>query len=211
VEPINVTITADDVIIEHAQMTSNGFFLDGLDPFTEYDAGIICYQIPSSADQAYIRARNFDEKEWIDRTSYQFIEGMEWNPVVIRNRGSVKIGYRYYNFGGGIDNPTLKLTMKTTALAAGRTLNIYAGDSIAKYGDPEPDHYLIGTFTFPATNNLTGEVYTQEIPLNENVDLLEGKKGIYLEFLQGDAPTSTDLYNDVVNLNKIQFTGRSVN
>ena len=80
-EPLNVTVTADGVQIEQAEMTSQGAEKDGLNPEKEYSAGIACYL----TNFAYI---NTD------------VEMYDTLTPVTNIRNSATVGYKYFNFTG---------------------------------------------------------------------------------------------------------------
>lgn len=104
IEPIEVKIEGDKVIIPQVEMTSQGIQTNGLDAFKRYYAGTICY---------------------ITRGS--FVKGSErspdgLNPVVITGKQPI-IGWKYFNFGKekltNSDKLELSLNAKVLTLIKG--------------------------------------------------------------------------------------------
>ncbi len=95
VAPIEVKVTegpGGKVEISEGEYTSEGFALEGLDPFGTYSAGIACwYTGPERARQEY--------PNFIFSGSYvkPLRTGENSNPVVNNTNGSV-VGYKYFNF-----------------------------------------------------------------------------------------------------------------
>ena len=94
VEPIEVKITGDKVVIPPVEMTSQGVETNGLDAFRRYNAGIVCY-----------------------RTNNAFIDGKQrnpdgLNPVMGIDKPGTVLGYKYLNFGDAQVTDTDKLQLR---------------------------------------------------------------------------------------------------
>ena len=95
VAPISVEVTegpGGKVVISEGEYTSEGFAINGLDPFGKYSAGIACwYTGPEPARQEY--------PNFVFSGSYvkPLRTGEDSNPVVNNTNGSV-VGYKYFNF-----------------------------------------------------------------------------------------------------------------
>ena len=108
VAPIEVEVTEGPegkVVISEGEYTSEGFAIDGLDPFGTYSAGIACwYTGPEKARQEY--------PNFVFSGSYvkPMRTGENSNPVVNNTNGSI-VGYKYFNFDKthGLDNLQLEL------------------------------------------------------------------------------------------------------
>ncbi|MDR1136162.1 MAG: hypothetical protein LBL49_08320 [Clostridiales Family XIII bacterium] len=186
-EPVNIRIEGDNLIIEQAEMTSQGFELDGLNPYDEHDAGITCYTI---GDEMWIDTHTYDIMDWDPNSGNP---AMDWNPIVnIRNQNWV--AYKYFNFGNGADKGRQTKLILTLTEGAPGAINIYSGDPIGGYGRPDTKKTLIGRVNLLGYNS---DIHTVET-LVDNVTLT-GKKGIYLEFLSQNSD------QEICKLNKLQF------
>lgn len=108
VAPIEVEVTegpGGKVVISEGEYTSEGFAINGLDPFGTYSAGIACwYTGPEKARQEY--------PNFVFSGSYvkPMRTGENSNPVVNNTNGSI-VGYKYFNFDKthGLDNLQIEL------------------------------------------------------------------------------------------------------
>jgi hypothetical protein len=206
-DAIDVYSVGDELFIKRAQTTSQGFGINGLDPYKEHDAGIVCHGIPIG--NVIIDSRNFVESQWTNRNILPKLEGMDWNPlrIHINNTLNTRVGYRYFNFGKGVSarkNLALVLTMKEEEIAKGITVNVYTADARENYGDKEGRHYMIGSTKLTGNTNLR----KVEIPITQNLDELKGMKSIYIEFSSPTSFESTSLTakgQAICDINKIQF------
>lgn len=96
IEPIEVRIEGDKVIIPQVEMTSQGVRTDGLDAFHRYQAGTICYLTRG----VYVNG------------SERCPDGL--NPVVIAGKQPV-IGWKYFNFGTKPLTRADRLTLRLNA------------------------------------------------------------------------------------------------
>ena len=96
IEPIDLRIEGDKVVIPEVEMTSQGIFKDGLPFQKRYWAGIVC---------------SIDGKAFVDGKRR---EKDGYNPVVVDSTGSV-LGYKYFNFGTtALKNLTCMLNLKAS-------------------------------------------------------------------------------------------------
>ena len=95
VAPIEVNVTegpGGKVVISEGEYTSEGFAINGLDPFGKYSAGIACwYTGPQPARQEY--------PNFVFSGSYvqPLRTGENSNPVVNNTDGSI-VGFKYFDF-----------------------------------------------------------------------------------------------------------------
>ncbi|MDP4272934.1 MAG: family 43 glycosylhydrolase [Bacteroidota bacterium] len=80
IEPIDLRIEGDKVVIPEVEMTSQGIFKEGLPYQKRYYAGIVCH---------------IEGKAYVDGIR-RVKDG--YNPVVVDTTGAV-LGYKYFNFG----------------------------------------------------------------------------------------------------------------
>ena len=106
VAPIDVEVREGKdgyVRISQAEFTSEGFALDGLDPYTRYAAGIACYYTgPGVAHQEYPYVYYPGSHSEVVRLTYDgktdpYDASINRCPMVNNNAGSV-VGYKYFNF-----------------------------------------------------------------------------------------------------------------
>ena len=128
VAPINVEVREGKdgyVRISEAEFTSEGFMTEGLDPYTEYQAGIACYFTgPQPAHQEYpnvIYPGSHTEIHRLDEYkgfSYDKAEKIK-NPYakeicrcpMVNNTDGSAIGYKYYNFSKTYGKSGLQLLL----------------------------------------------------------------------------------------------------
>lgn len=92
-EPIDVVVNDDgSVKISRAEVTSQGFSVDGLNPYATYSAGIACYLTPTYTAQI---SPNRDPS-----TTTLPITNIKHNTIA---------GYKYFNFSNAVENTYLML------------------------------------------------------------------------------------------------------
>lgn len=206
-DAVDVYYVDDELYISRAQTTSQGFGINGLDPYKEHDAGIVCHGIP--INNVVVDTRNFVESNWIDKNTLANLEGMDWNPlrIHINNTLNTRVGYRYFNFGEGIaesDRLKLVLAMKEEERAEGINVKVYVAGARDNYGDKEGTHYLVGTAVLTGDTSL----HSVEIPVTQNLDQINGMKSVYIEFSSATSFGSESLTargQSICDINKIQF------
>ena len=113
-EPLNLEIVDGALVIEQAEMTSQGVEADGLNALEKYPAGIVCYL----TNGAYVTT--------------DFLEGSDYNPITnIRN--SAVAGVKYINFEGGSYDLTLDVMPKGQAGKIAIKLDDPTSDPIAMF------------------------------------------------------------------------------
>ncbi len=153
IEPIELRIEGDKVIIPHVEMTSQGIRTEGLNPFQRYWAGTICALTQNTT----------------------YVDGLErepdgLNPVIVGGKDPF-IGWKYFNFGNGTTKDLkLKVNVKADKAVSGEV----------KAADPnDPDNAstwtTIGKFSFKAGNSYADQIVTL-------TGKVEGRKAIYLTF-----------------------------
>ena len=121
VAPIEVDVTegpGGKVVISEGEYTSEGFAINGLDPFGRYSAGIACwYTGPQPARQEY--------PNFVFSGSYvqPLRTGENSNPVVNNTDGSI-IGYKYFNFDKTKDIEGLMLVLDAVPSGIDATIDI---------------------------------------------------------------------------------------
>ena len=178
-EPIKLRMEWDKLIIEQAEVTSQGFRAAGLNPYETQYAISACFGLGSYTFDVN-PVQDFDPataRE--DRYPVTNLQNRSW------------LGYKYFNFYEEIksgEQLLLTLCLKDCAAA---TVNVYAAEPKESYFDPEQPRILIGTAVLDGTN-VWREITTP-------VSALRGRKAIYLEFC-------TDAEGPVCELDKLRFT-----
>ena len=177
VDPINIDITPEgDVKItgvktitdidgnyyQGVDVTSQGFEMDGLDPYKYYSAGYACWITP---------ARNQD-------SNYTYVGGT-WdiwnndNPIV-RIRNSSIVGYKYFNF---TKQPGTNIDIHLTPLGQNFTIDIMM-DTPWAAGTANAG-LKIGELSVPANAPQVKTKYTIPAPI---LDTVEGSHAIFYVF-----------------------------
>ena len=116
--------------ISEAEVTSEGFLTEGLDPYETYPAGIACYYMgPEPATQNYPNVHYTGSHTAIVRNQYDgssdvYAAGMNRCPMVNNTAGSV-VGYKYYNFSKTFGQTGLQLVLDYTPDGAIGTIDIF--------------------------------------------------------------------------------------
>ena len=133
VAPIRVEVVpgADGYVrISEAEFTSEGFLLEGLDPFETYPAGIACYFTgPEPAVQQYPNVIYSGSHTEIVRNQYDgrkdvYDLAVNRCPMVNNTAGSV-VGYKYYNFGKTFGQTGLQLVLDYTPEGVAGTIDVF--------------------------------------------------------------------------------------
>jgi hypothetical protein len=192
-EPFDLRFdAANKPVIDQVELTSQGFEIDGLDPFKEQYASYASYILPASGpnaphffSQVNDATINFDPNAQRDN----------WYPAT--NLGNQTwLGYKYFNFGSGVTltgEQNLKLTLSLKEYLPG-VIRVYSSAAKTKFDDPEKPKTMIGTITLAGTNE---NIHTVEGIINTRT--LVGKVGIYFEFLSNET-------GEMAQVNKLQFS-----
>ena len=106
VAPIEVKVTEGPegtVEITEGEYTSEGFEIEGLNPYKKYSAGIACYytgpQPASSSWPNFLFSGSYIQPTYGDKTNLNnpYDLRVNSNPVVNNTNGSI-VGYKYFNF-----------------------------------------------------------------------------------------------------------------
>lgn len=178
-EAINLRIEDEKLIIEQAEVTSQGFRTEGLNPYESQYAISACFGLGSYTFDVN-PTHDFDPNNVReDRYPVTNLQNHSW------------LGYKYFDFHEGMkEEEQLFLTLSLKDCAAG-TINIYAAKPKENYFAPEQPRSLIGTAVLEGTNACRD--------ITVPVSALSGKKAIYLEFC-------SDVQGTVCELDKLQFT-----
>ncbi len=170
VEPINLEITPEGEVVitgtriikddfgneyTGAEVTSQGFEINGLNPLNYHSAGITSYMIGGP----YVKA-TYDT--WRNEA-----------PVVNIRSNSI-VGYKYFNFSAvatGADQ--LQLETYLTPMGVGGTIEVMVDSPWEKRGGKQ-----IGSFQLP--DGLAGELTKIVFPINK--EELDGKRAIFFVF-----------------------------
>ena len=194
IEPITIKVTEDRVIIDQVEMTSQGVETDGLDPYALTDAGILVHHVGKTYAMRRVDTHTGSMDDWDPKSTDP---AMDWNPVIGLTHQTM-IGYKYFNFADGIPaGAKLRLDLSLKSFSAGTTVNVYTSDAKTNFTDPEQPRTLIGSTVIEAVNE---QEHTVSCSI-EHPEVLQGKKAIFLEFLNEADAESTGL----LELNKLQF------
>lgn len=212
VAPVEINVEKDKggkVTISEAEYTSEGFEIDGLDPFRRYPAGIACHYTGRTPAKeigwpwkefsgSYIRPGRYNG----DPVSAPSEADLYINPVVNNTDGSV-IGYKYFNFDKLSPGKETELVVELLPLGIDGEIEILAGDI---YGTP----VSLGKITLSAKEGsvqeatddrvidiakVASEAVTKRVKLR-NTDKLHGKMPLYLRVSSPvDGASIADIYN----------------
>ena len=181
-EAINLRIEGEKLIIDQAEVTSQGFRTAGLNPYERQYAVSACFGLGSYT---------FDVNPTLD---FDPASVREDRYLVTNLKNHSWLGYKYFNFGEGIkEGEKLCLTLLLRDCAAG-TINVYAAEPKESYFASEQPRTLIGTAALDGTNAF------REIAVP--VIALTGRKAIYLEFC-------SDAEGTVCEMDKLWFTAQN--
>ena len=168
IEPVEVKISGDEIIIPSVEMTSQGVLSSGLDAYKRYNANIACY----ITNGAYIdgKQRNSD--------------GL--NPIVNIKGPTTTIGFKYFNFGKQtiLNNDKLQLKLN------GKLINptqIKVLVALPEFANIEDKRVEIGSINL--TPEITGNDFKDiQISIsgdnrNEKLQKIGGLKGNLAVFL----------------------------
>lgn len=170
VAPIQVDVTegpGGKVVISEGEYTSEGFAINGLDPFAKYSAGIACwYTGPQPARQEY--------PNFVFSGSYvkPLRTGEDSNPVVNNTNGSV-VGYKYFNLDSTYSLTNgLKLALEVLPEGIDGTIDIMVDSSWEACGGKKVGSVRIMKEMPSKMRTVTADV--------TSLTTLKGKHAIYL-------------------------------
>ncbi len=168
VEAIDVNVTEDgEVQIKEAEVTSQGFEINGLNPFKKQTAGSACFMTGGP----YIKAHYDTSNPGSD--------------VVNIKNGSI-VGYKYFNFDLGKGTRD-KDIMAVNLIPKGKdgTIKIMLDRPWERDGGTE-----IGSIEISATDDPEGVLKTAEI---DSLSSIEGKHALYFVFKSSGSSVLCDL------------------
>ena len=181
VSPIEVTVEPGPggrVLISEAELTSEGFETDGLDPYKRYAAGIashttgpgpVIHNYPNNVypgpyfEAFYIKGKDISDP---------YNDEINVSRVVNCTDGSI-VGYKYYDFSRLEKDGKTELQLELIPCGIDGTIEIY--DSAPWKGKPK----ALGQIEI--SSSMPEEPTTLTAPL-KNLKKTEGKKPIYLVF-----------------------------
>lgn len=183
VAPIDISVEEGPngkVLISEAEITSEGFEIDGLNPLKKYPAGIACVTIgPEPVVHNYpnnVYSGPYFEPFYVQGVSINdpYREEINVSRVVNCSDGST-VGWKYFNFDrlGQTSNPTLLIGL--TPMGIDGEIEVFT--SAPWKGKARPiGKYSIG-------KEKAGEEIEISIPLNKK---LSGRQPVYLTFKSND-------------------------
>lgn len=166
VEPIEVRLEGDKVVIPQVEMTSNGFEINGLNPYKHYSAGVACYY----SNGMYIKPDQSKGESGLD----------DWNPLVNIKDGCAA-GYKYFNFDNKAgDGKYTELSLEVVPQGIDGRIDIYLDRPSKAEGGK-----ILGTV--PISADMPKTATTLTIPLPQ-IDSLSGKHAIFFKF---ESPQTT--------------------
>lgn len=194
VSPVTVKVTegADGKVeISEAEYTSEGFNIQGLDPFNRYPAGIACYFV--GPKPSYEEYPNF-----IFSGSYignARIEGYNksLNPydmsinrsTVMNNTSGSTVGYKYFNLDKTHGKKNIKMMLSYQPEGVAGTMDIYVDQ-------PNKGGQKVQTLELPAQ---ASEAITAELDLNA-ISSMSGKHALFFVFHSETEGQSMCVLND---------------
>lgn len=168
-EPVDVSINdAGEVIISEAEVTSQGLEINGLNPYKNYSAGILCYCTGSS----YVKA-TYDEQ-------------YDGSPVCNNKNGGI-IGYKYFNFNKE-DWQDTEFELDYIGKGNDGYITLMLDSPWESEGGTE-----IGSVDINADSS-TEEITTVKTELPE-LDGITGKHALYMVFHADNNKELADLYD----------------
>lgn len=198
VAPINVEVIEGKdgyVRISEGEFTSEGFQIEGLDPFRRYPAGIACYMTgPKPSVQDYPNVIYYGSHTKVIRGQYSG-EGNPYDlscnkcPMVNNTSGSV-IGYKYFNFSKTYGKSGLKLLIDYLPEGVKGNMSIMIDRPTVKDGGIE-----IGRCEIPAVNDGKNRTATIKV---DNLKNYNGKHALFFVFSSDTKEKSICEVNDFV-------------
>lgn len=195
VAPIEVKVTegpGGKVEISEGEVTSEGFEINGLNPFERHSAGIACYYTgPRPAGDGYPRYAFYGSyvetnRPKLEEYDYPYDLRINHSPVVNNTSGSV-VGYKYYNLEPLASAETPILVLNLTSNHVDGTIDIFIDD---------PDKGTrIGVIDIKAAQSI--EAIDMEALLTGLKDI-KGKHALYLVFRSSTTNKSLCMLNDLV-------------
>ncbi|NLJ96104.1 MAG: family 43 glycosylhydrolase [Clostridiales bacterium] len=171
VSPIEVEVIegkGGKVTISEAEVTSEGFEIHGLNPYTNYSAGITCWYTGGS----YIKA-TYDRE-------------VNSNPVVNNSNGSI-VGYKYFNFDLLENKDKVKLLVNLIPKGKDATIDIMMDSPWSSRGG-----VLLGSINISKDD---ARVFMVKEAKLTNLDEVKGKHAIFFVFHSNTGGELCELHN----------------
>lgn len=157
VEQVNIRLDGERLVIEEAEVTSQGFETDGLDPYKVLGAGAACYLTGAEDAQSW----DGSKRPYVFAT---YDSAADSNNPVVNIRNGAAVGFKYFNFGAGLTDGT-RLETALTPLGYDAAVSVRvdspydAGKEIAgfKLSASDPRKKNVYTAELTGTNGLTGK------------------------------------------------------
>ncbi|MGF7031502.1 hypothetical protein J2T17_002413 [Paenibacillus mucilaginosus] len=182
VSPINVDVTADGKVVitgtktvkdskgneyTGVEVTSEGFELNGLNPYKYYSAGITSF----IRNNSYVKAA-YDT--WND------------DAPVVNNKNNSIVGYKYFNFDGNpVNGQSTQLELYLTPKGVDATIDIMLDNPWTAQGGKK-----IGSLSI--SKDAVQQKTKMIVPLPD-LDVTDGKHGIYFVFKSASSNVISDL------------------
>ena len=202
VAPISVTVeegAGGKVEITEGEYNSNGFALDGLNPFERHSAGIACwYTGPKTAVHewpnntffgSYVASAYGSE----DKFAAPYDLRNNTNPVVNNTDGSI-VGYKYFNFDASRMTGKLQLYLRLVPEGMDGTIEIMSDRPWTSQGGK-----LLGTIELKADMPKTSTELTAAI---DNPSGLAGLHAVFFKFTSSVKEKSLCTLEDFVFVNE---------
>lgn len=182
VAPIDVEVMegADGYVrISEAEVTSEGFAIEGLDPYQRYSAGIACYYVgPEPAHAEYPNVVYPGSHTEIQRVNYEGVKNPYDAPAdicpMVNNVAGSAIGYKYFNLSKTYGKKSTSLILNIIPEGTEGTVSVYLDrPNVAEGG------VKIGSATIKAATSKTAIDTTIDI---SEISHFNGKHALFLVF-----------------------------
>lgn len=169
VAPVQVSVEkgkGGKVTISQAEVTSEGFRTEGLDPLAITPAALACYFThPKKAEQQF---PNF--------TLYgSYVEPKQNGIPVVNNTSGSTIGYKYFNFDKFAKAKKVNLHLNLVPKTEGQ-ITVLVGGPTPKQGGKE-----VGRITITQNSKLS-TLHSQHYTLHSKLSTLKGKQPLFFVF-----------------------------
>mgnify|MGYP003289678577 CR=1 FL=1 len=196
VAPIDVRVEADKVEISRAEVTSEGFSTEGLNPLNRISAGWACwFWHPSKAVEQY---PNFIYSGSYIQPSHPEdgtnVEGFSlknrYCPLVNNTPGSI-VGFKYLNFDRLRSCREVNLEIRIRPLGAGGRIKVMVGDPTSSEGGSVIAEFPLGSVA-------SDDMSTLSVRCENDLKGIKGRgrKGLFFQFEGGEPGQSLcDFYD----------------
>lgn len=201
VAPIDVEVMEGKdgyVRISEAEVTSEGFATDGLDPYTRYAAGIACYYVgPQPAHAEYPNVVYPGSHTKITRVNYEGVKSPYDAPAdicpMVNNVDGSAIGYKYFNFSKTYGKKQTSLVLNIVPEGVAGTIDVYLDRPCTEEGGVK-----VGSVSVKADG--AGKAQDVVADVSE-LQHFNGKHALFLVF------SSETKGKSICQLNTLEFSG----